>query len=219
MVFNNPSSGTLHLVGADFAASQASNTLMLDDRIFDVAVNMNSSATQSVTGVPTRYQSSTAANADYAGGNFLFFEIITTLAGTAHNWTVCTYRDEAGNDAQTLPSVTGINAGATPRFDMPLSTWFCPLATGDSGIMDLAQLQLSAAVATGTADAVIGHPIGIMCFPIGGGITLPFDWLTNRQQAPRIFDDACLALFEISKPSGAAASTYTGVLYATSAAA
>ena len=215
MLYNNPSTGTLHLTGADFSASFINNSLLLYDRIFDVAKTMNSAATESVTGVPTRYQSSTPATPDFAGGNFLFFEIITTLAATAHNWTVCQYRDESGNDAQTLPTVAGVSGGIASRFDLPVNTWFAPLAAGDGGIMDLHQLQLSASVATGTADAVIGHPIGVLMFPVISALA-PFDWLTNRNQAPRIFDDACLALIELPKPT-ATATTYSGMMYATSA--
>ncbi len=218
MAFTNPSSGTLHLTGADFSASVINNAVMLYDRIFDVAKTMNSTATESVTGVPTRYQSTTSTAADYAGGNFLFIEVGgTALAATAHNWTTCLYRDEAGNDSQTLPSVTGVSGAIVDRFDMPVNTWFCPLATGDSGIMDLAQMQCSAAVATGAINFVIGHPIGVMSFPVINSL-LPFDWLTNRNQAPRIFDDAALALFELPKPA-TTATTYNGIIYATAAAA
>lgn len=217
MAFNNPSSGTLHLVGADMSASVINNSVMLYDRIFDVAKTMNSTATESVAGVPTRYQSSTATAADYAGGNFLFIEVGgTALAATAHNWTTCLYRNQAGTDTQTLPSVTGVSGAIVDRFDMPLNTWFCPLATGDSGIMDLAQMQCSAAVATGAINFVIGHPIGIMGFPVINA-PLPFDWLTNRDQAPRIFDDACLALLEFPKPA-TTATTYNGQIYVVNAA-
>jgi hypothetical protein len=218
MAFNNPSSGTLHLTGADFSSSVINNAVMLYDRIFDVAKTMNSTATESVTGVPTRYQSSTATDADYAGGNFLFMEVGgTALAATAHNHTTCLYRDDAGNDAQTLPSVTGVSGAIVDRFDMPLNTWFAPLATGDVGIKDLYQIQTSAAVATGALNFVIGHPIGVLSFPVINSL-LPFDWLTNRDQAPRIFDDAALALFELPKPA-TTATTYNGMIYATSAAA
>lgn len=212
MAFNNPSTGTLHLTGADFSASVINNAVMLYDRIFDVAKTMNSTATESVTGVPTRYQSSTATAADYAGGNFLFIEVGgTALAATAHNWTTCLYRNQAGTDAQTLPSVTGNSGAIVDRFDMPVNTWFCPLATGDTGIMDLNQMQCSAAVATGAINFVIGHPIGVMSFPVINSL-LPFDWMTNRSLAPRIFDDACLALFELPKPA-TSATVYNGQIY------
>lgn len=220
MVFNNPSSGTLHLTGADMSASVINNAIMLYDRIFQVAKTINSTATESVTGVPTRYQSSVATNADYAGGNFLQMQMTATgYANTAHNWTVCRYRNQAGTDTITLPTLAGnpgAVAGIADRMDMPVNTWFAPLASGDVGVMDLDQMQCSAAVATGSLDFVIGHPIGIMAFPVIN-IPLPFDWLTNRDQAPRIFDDAALALFEFPKPA-ATATVYNGLLYATNAA-
>lgn len=217
MAFTNPASGTLHLTGADFSASVVNNTLLLYDRIFDVAKTMNSTATESVTGVPTRYQSTTTTAADYAGGNFLFVEVGSpALAATAHNWTTCLYRDDANNDAQTLPSLTGNSGAIVDRLDHPTFSWFAPLAAGDVGIMDLNQMQCSAAVATGAINFVIGHPIGFMFFPQAGPL-LPFDWLSNKDQAPRIFDDAALALLETNKPS-TAATTYSGLIHATSAA-
>lgn len=200
MWFNNPSSGTLHLTGADMSSTEINNAVMVYDRIFDVAKTMASTATESVTGVPTRYQSSTPTADDYAGGNFLFPEIRTTLGSGAHDWTVCLYRDDAGNDAQTLPSVSGINGGLAPSFEFNTGDqWFCPLATGDVGIMDLNQMQCSASV-TGAINFVIGHPLGVMTFPVISSI-IPFDWLTVRSLGPRVFNDACVALFSLPKPN------------------
>lgn len=216
LAFENPASGTLHLVGADMACSVIGNSLLLYDRLFDVAKTMNSTATEAVTGVPTRYQSSTPANPDYAGGNFLFIEVGgTALAATAHNWTTCLYRNQAGTDNQTLPSVAGVSGAIVDRLDQPTQTWFCPLATGDTGVMDLAQMQCSASVATGAINFVIGHPIGFLAFQLINCM-LPFDWLTNRSLAPRIFDNACLSFLEINKP-GTGSTTYTGQVYACSA--
>lgn len=216
MAYTNPATGTNHLTGADMASSVVNNAILLYDRIFDVLKAASSSATESVTGVPTRYQSSTPGDADYAGGNFLFIEAYSALGGVAHNWTTCLYRDDAGNDSQTLPSLAGINGCIIDRLDMPLNSWFAPLAAGDVGIKDLAQLQCSSAAVTGSALFVIGHPIGIMFFNIVG-VPLPFGWLTNRSLAPRIFDDACLALLEFPKPA-TTATTYSGMMYATNAA-
>lgn len=216
MSYTNPASGTLHLTGADMATDNSQNTLLLYDRLFSVNKTMNSTATESVTGVPTRYQSSTTTAADYIGGNFLFINVGgTALAATAHNWTVCTYTDQTGT-ASTLPSVIGNASAIIDRFDMPTMAWFCPLETGDVGIKALTQMQCSALVATGVVEFCIGHPIGFMSFP-NSNATIPFDWLTNRNLAPRIFDNACLAFLEINKPS-TAATRYNGQIYVTSAA-
>lgn len=216
IAFDNPASGTLHLVGADVYTNVVNNALMLYDRLFSVAAPINSTSTVAVTGVPTRYQSTTTTAMDYIGGNFLFVEVGgTAMAATAHNWTVCTYQDQ-GNNASTLPSVAGRSGAIVDTFDLPTGTWFAPLAAGDSGVKALTQMQCSALVATGAANFVIGHPIGIMSMPINN-FTTPFDFLTNRNQAPRIFDNACLAFLELPR-NGTGASTYTGQLYACNAA-
>ena len=217
MIFTNPASGTLHLVGADVSASVINNTLLLYDRLFAVAKTMASVATEAVTGVPTRYQSTTPANPDYIGGNFGFVEVgLTALAATAHNWTVCTYLDQA-NAASTLPSLTGNSGAIIHRLDHPVQQWFAPLQTGDVGMKAWTQMQCSASVATGLINFVIGHPLGFMSFPVINSV-LPFDWLTNRDQAPRIFDDAYLAFLEINKPA-TGTTTYTGQIHTTGAAA
>ena len=132
--FDNPSSGTQHFVFGNPIASVAVNTLLLYDRLFSVTKTMNSSTTEAVTGVPTRYQSTTAGAADSAANNFLMIECRTALAATAHNWTVCTYVDQSGNTGATLPSVTGNSSNIINRLDQPAGTWFCPLASDDTGI-------------------------------------------------------------------------------------
>ena len=217
MRFANPASGTLHLTGADISASIINNSLLLYDRIFHVAKLMNSTATEAVTGVPTRYQNTVVTAADYIGGNFLAIQVgLTVLPATAHNWTVCTYLDDT-NAASTLPSITGNASAIVHLLDHPVQQWFAPLANGDVGIKALTQMQCSAAVATGLIEFFIGHPLGFMSFPVINSI-IPFDWLTNRNQAPRVFNDACLALLEPMKPA-TTATTYTGQIYVCSAAA
>lgn len=217
IAFSNPASGTLHLVGADVSCSIINNSLLLYDRLHSVAKTMNSTATEAVTGDPTRYQSTTATNADYIGDNFGFVEVGgTALAATAHNWTTCTY-DDQGNASSTLPSLTGNSGAIVDRLDHPAQQWFAPLESGDVGIRAWTQMQCSAAVATGAINFVVGHPLGFMSFPVINSV-LPFDWLTNRDQAPRVFDDACLAFLEPLKPA-TTATTYTGRIVLTGAAA
>lgn len=217
VLYNNPASGTMHLVGADFSASVINNSLLMYDRLFSVAKTMNNTATEAVTGDPTRYQSTTATNQDYIGDNFGFVEVGgTALAATAHNWTTCLYEDQASSSS-TLPSLTGNSAAIVDRLDHPAQQWFAPLESGDVGIRAWTQMQCSALVATGAINFVVGHPLGFMSFPVINSI-LPFDWITNRDQAPRIFDDACIAFLEPLKPA-TTATTYTGRFQMTSAAA
>ena len=206
--FDNPASGTQHFVFGNPVASVAPNTLLLYDRLFSVTKTMNSTATEAVSGTPTRYQSATTSAADYAGNNFLMIECRTALAATAHNWTVCTYTDQDGNTGATLPSVTGNSGNIINRLDQPAGTWFCPLASGDTGIKNLTQMQCSAAVATGAIDFTIGHPIAFM--PCGiANFVCEKDGLTTSISLERIMDNACLALLEILK-SATTATTYNG---------
>lgn len=208
---DNVSADTRHIVSGQCVASQGGNTLLMYDRLFAVAKTMNSGTTESVTGVPTRYQSSTVTAADYAGGNFAFVEVGgTALAATAHNWTVCRYRNQAGTDAQTFPSMTGNSAAIIHRLDHPASSWFFPLASGDTGVMDLDQMQCSAAVATGVVDFVIGHPLAWLPCPVSNYVC-SFDGINTAFNLVRVFDGAALAFLEVSKPS-TTSTVYNGTL-------
>jgi hypothetical protein len=212
--YTNPTNpDSLHFLAGFPNGSVAGHTLLLYDQLFGVAKTMNSTATEAVTGVPTRYQNNTGGQADSIGGNFLFVIVGgTALAATAHNWTVCQYTDDAGNATQTLPSLTGNASAIVDRLDHPVMQWFAPLAAGDIGIKLLTQMQCSALVATGVIWFMIGHPIAWMPCPIAS-MTCPTDAIRGAFQLTRIFDSACLAFLEVNKPVTTAA-TYSGEIIA-----
>lgn len=198
--FTNPTGGdTQHFVKGEVLADRT-GTLLLYDLIFGVAKTINSTATEAVTGVPTRYQNTTAGNPDSIAGNFGFVQVGgTALAATAHNWTVCTYLDQA-NAASTLPSLTGNSAAIVDRLDHPVQQWFAPLESGDTGIKAWTQMQCSALVATGVIWFMIGHPIAMMPHPILNVMCLT-DGIMTAFNLVQVFDDACLALLELIKPA------------------
>jgi len=210
--FVNPSSAnTLHFITGEPSASVAANTLLLYDRLFSVAKTMASTATQAVSGTFSRYQSGTATNADYIGGNFLFPSNPTTvLAATAHNWTVCQYTNQASTAGQSAPSATGVSACVVHGIDLAVGRWSMPLAAGDVGVKALTQMQCSASVATGTIDFVVGHPIAFMACPIANMVCTK-DGINTAFNATTIFDNACLAFLEVSKPA-TTATNYNGQL-------
>lgn len=209
MYFPNPPSGEKTFItgGWTGAANGQLYATLLYDRIFAVAKTMNSTATEAVTGVPTRYQSTVANAADYAGGNFVFPEVGTALAATAHNWTVCTYNDQGGN-ASTLPSVVGNASHPVNKVDGPAYTWFMPLASGDTGVKTLTQMQCSALVATGAVDFVIGHPLAWVP-QLAIGFPAVTDGIRSAFNLTRVFDDACLALMAVLS-AGIASDTRAG---------
>ncbi len=209
MSFTDPSgSDTLHLTRIDALASQTSGAVLYD-RLWAGDITMNSTATQSVTGVPTRYQDAIGAR-----GNFVFFETRTVLPATAHNWTTCLYTREDGTTGRTLPSVTGVSACAANRMDQDLNRYFCPLASGDGGIRAVSQVQCSAAVATGAVGVVLGHLIAMIGFQ-SAVVPWMFDF-TSPPDFPQIQPGACLALIQ-TPMSSATATTITGHFTAVSA--
>jgi len=214
---NLGSANTGHYLSWALAASIANNSLLLYDRIFAVVKTMNSTTTEAVTGVPSRYTNTTPGNVQYAGGNFCFPANPTTvLAATAHNWTVCQYTNQAGTAAQSFPSAVGISAGVVGGIDLAAgqNSWFMPLASGDLGLTALTQMQCSAAVATGTIDFVLGHPIAVNACPIANLACLDDGLYTSMNLSP-ILDSACLSFIELPKPA-TTATTYSGLLRAVS---
>jgi hypothetical protein len=215
MGFKNHSAGsTSRFVGGSATASVA-NTLLLIDQLLRVAKTMNSTATEAVTGTFSRYQSGTAGADDYAGGNFCFPSNPTTvLAATAHNWTVCQYTDEASNTGNSFPSIAGVSACVVGGIDLAVGgpSWFMPLASGDVGVKALTQMQCSAAVATGTIDFVVAHPIALFPCPIAN-LLCTVDGLQTAFNLQRIYDNACLSTLEITK-TATTATNYSGQILA-----
>lgn len=210
---NPANANTGHFVSGYASASVLANTLLLYDRLFAVVKTMNSTATEAVTGTFSRYQSATATAEDYAGGNFCFPANPTTvLAATAHNWTVCQYTDEAGNTANSFPSIAGVSACVVGGVDLAVGNWFMPLAAGDVGVKALTQMQCSALVATGTIDFVVAHPIAFMPCPIANLVCV-VDGINTAFSLTRIYDNACLSMLEISKPA-TTATNYSGLITA-----
>lgn len=205
---NPANANTGHYVGGWNFGTSVSNTLLLYDRLFMVAKTMNSTATEAVTGVPTRYQNQSAGN-DFIGGNFCFPSNPTTvLPATAHNWTVGQYTDQGGNTAQSFPSIAGVSSCVVLGIDLAVGNWFMPLAAGDTGVKALTQMQCSALVATGTIDFVVGHPIAFMPCPVVNVMCLS-DGIVTAFNLQTIFDNSCLAFLEMPKPATTACS-YTG---------
>lgn len=201
----NPSSGTAHITKIDMVSSII-GTFLLYDRIFAVAKTASSLTAQAVTGVPTRYQSTTAGAVNSIEGNFLFTEVGSTLGATAHNWTVCTYTDQAGA-ASTVPSFAGVSGCIAGRLDIPAGYWFAPLATDDTGIGALTQMQCSASV-SGALDFVIGHPLALVPVAVAN-VGAILDGINSAMSLVRVFDNAAMAWLELSKV-GTGATTMTG---------
>lgn len=213
-IFSNPGgTDTTHLTGADFSCNTANHAVMIYDRLGASLRTASSLANDTVTFTQSRYNSTTAGAADYAGGNFVFpVSRGGALGAVAHNWTG-QYTNQAGTAAQAFISTAGISGCQQNRLDLPVNTWYWPLASGDTGVKALTQTTCSVNTVTGNCEFVLAHPIGMMTFPTAN-LFYPFDWLTNRDQAPRVMNSACLALLCMPQPASAAI-TVGGLAYLT----
>lgn len=209
---NPPNANTSHFVGGQMATSALVQYLLID-QLFRVAKTMNSTATEAVTGVPTRYQSGTATAGDYIGGNFCYPAVPTTvLPATAHNWTVCQYTNQASTAGQSFASTPGVASCVVGQLDIeaasaPQLSFFMPLASGDVGVKALTQMQCSALVATGTVDFVVAHPIGMISTSIGNQASLLDCLTTAMSQLNNVYDNACLTFLDFFRANLNAAST------------
>lgn len=197
LVYNDAIAGDATFVGRFMAGSLNSFqgqplTVMLSDRLFSVAKTMSSTVIEAVTGVPTRYTSTTPTDPDYCGGNYVAIECTSNLPNTAHNWTVCQYTNQAGTTGQSFPSAAGLNANITTIGDMPAGSFFLPFAAGDTGVKALTQMQCDTSI-TGGIDFTINHPLAWVGCPVATYLCVA-DGIRTSFNLARVFDNACLSL-------------------------
>lgn len=197
--FTNAAGGdTLHITTLLSQGSAAPNTLLLYDRIFHAgSVLHTTTGNQAVSGVPTRYATTTSP------GNFMFFEVTSTLGATSHNITV-TYTDQAGNTAEAAPAIAAITGSVATR--IPHSPWFIPFNSGDSGVRTITNIALSA-VSSGNSAVVMGHPLAFVPQPVANSMVL-IDGINSAFSLVQVQDSACIAFLELK--GVATATTYTG---------
>lgn len=206
---NAGSGKTLTTVDGEFVQPTPSFSSLICDRLFGVAKTMNSTASEAVTGVSTRYQSTTPTDPDWCGGNFVYPVATSSLPATAHNHNVCQYTDDAGNLAQSFPSAAGVASTSARTVDLASGSWFLPLANGDVGVKDLTQIQLDALVATGAINYVLSHPLywvlslantdNTSAKPL---ISWGSNGINSAMQLVRVFDDACVYNYTVFYSAG-----------------
>lgn len=194
-------SDTLHLTTWTGVAATAVGALLLYDLIFGVNNSLNATNT-AVTGVPGRYQDTTAA------GSFCSLRVTTVLTATATNLTL-TYVDDSGNAAEAAAAIAARVSSAVDTIPLTQPTWFIPLNTPDLGLRKITNVQSSGAN-TGVADWILGHPLAILPQQ---AVNVPsvLDGINSAFSLVEVKTDACLALMEYFK-SATAAATYDGMI-------
>ena len=201
--FTNPGgSDSMYFLGCTVVPTVGLNLLLLYDRYFQANHNLTTDP-QSVTGVPTLHQDSTAQN------TFMTVFVTTALGAGTPTYTV-TYMDQDGNTAETAAAQTIVGSAIARRFPFAATVgngWFLPLNANDYGVRKVTNLDLSA-TSTGNVDIVLGKPIAWIPAPIAN---LPYrmDGTLSPYDLETVPASSCLAFMEINKGASTATS-YNG---------
>ena len=191
-------SDTLHITTLFSQANVASQLLLLYDRIFHASSVLHSTTgNQAVSGVPARYQDTTAA------GTFITLEVTAALGTTAHNCTI-TYMDQDGNTAEAGTAQSVIVSAAVNR--LALTNWFYLLNSGDTGARKVTNIAMSA-VNTNNSQLVLGHPLVWIPQPVANSMIV-LDGINSCFSLVRVLVDACLAFMSLQATG--TATTYQG---------
>jgi len=203
--YTNPTGGdTLHFVSATFMSSVGNNCLMMYDLYYRFLHNI--AATQAVSDVPSRYQSTEAA------GTFM----TTFVAGVLSAGTLThqiTYMDQDGNTAEAA-TANAFRASAIARsFPHAVTVgngWFIPLNTGDVGVRKITNLTMSNTTMTGTVHVCLCKPYVWIPQPIASQ-ALVIDGINAAFNLVKITDSSCIQFFELCK-GATTATNYNGIV-------
>ena len=199
----------LNLSAWTTAATGVPGTLMLVDiQGYWNGINMNTLSAQTLLGTPTlRYTN--------GAGCRLFLTARATTGAVAHNLSV-SYSNTVPTAGRTLPVTVACTASAIVPHIVHSGTAannygpFLPLASGDTGVSNVATVTLSAASGTAsTAALVLCRPLAQITLSVVGLMTEK-DLLNQIPSMPVIKDGACLAWLYGAGAATAASTTFAG---------
>jgi hypothetical protein len=192
------------------AATGAPATLKLVDLVsYWPGIDMNQASVQNLSGTPTLTR--------WPNGAGLRLSLVarSTTGGTAHNLQL-SYTNQAGTSGQALPGTVACTTGAivphilhsgvaANNFGPEL-----PLASGDTGVQNVANIDLSAASASAsTAVLLLYRVIADITISLQN-VKSEKDLVSQFPSMPVIPDDACLGFLIGAGANIAAATTFSG---------
>lgn len=137
-----------------------------------------------------------------------------TTGATAHNLSM-SYTNQGGTSNRALPVTVACTASAIVSHIVHSGTAannygpYLPLASGDTGVQNVASVTLSAASGAGTAALLLVRPLAQIPLSIASLMTEKEFW-NQLPSAPQIRDDACLGFILGTGAAVAAATTFAG---------
>lgn len=198
----------LNVAAVTGVATGVPGVLMLVDlQGYWPTISLNSGTAQTLTGTPTlRY-----AN----GAGCRLYGVVTATAGaTAHN-IACSYTDQDGNTGNTLPVTVACTASAIVPHITHSGTAannygpFLPLASGDTGVQNVATVTISAASGAGSMALCLAKPL--LTLPLTTvSVAAERDLVNQLPSLPRVIDGACLTWLYFSGAATAANTNFYG---------
>lgn len=171
-------------------------------------INMATNSLQTLSGTPSLTRAPNGAGVRAA------LVITATSGSSAHNLAY-SYTNQAGTSGKTNPFTVACTASAIVPHITHSGTAAnnygpeLPLASGDSGMRNVASVQLSASSTAGTACLLFYRPITTLSLAVQ---SLPSekDLLNQIPSLPKIPDGACLGFLYGAGAATAANSQFTG---------
>lgn len=177
----DPGGGRTKWLTQFMATGLVAGTLMLYDRLGHIGnLDGTQTAAQSFTGTVTRYTDGV--------GNIMWLEVYTQIG--ASSTTVAVQYDGVSGNNQNTPAIAIGNTG----FREATRCLMLPLASGDTGVIAIDNVDLVATTSTaGAFGATIAHPLAYAVVD-QAGVGGWRDFTTGFPGIPEVLTDACLAL-------------------------
>lgn len=189
------------------AATAIPGTLYLVDlQGYWPGISNNTTSAQNLTGTPApRYTN---------GEGLRLFQVQTAVAGATAQNIALSYTDQAGNTGNTLPVTVAMTASAIVGHISHSGTAannygpFLPLASGDSGVRNVASVTMSAAN-TGTFALCLAKPLAQITLGVAS-LYHEKDLVNQIPSLPVIKDGACIVPIYVAGGAVAASTTFVG---------
>jgi hypothetical protein len=189
------------------AATAIPGTLYLVDlEGYWPGISNNTTSAQNLTGTPApRYTN---------GAGLRLFQVQTAVAGATAQNLALSYTDQAGNTGNTLPVTVAMTASAIVGHISHSGTAannygpFLPLASGDSGVQNVASVTMSAAN-TGTFALCLAKPLAQITLGVAS-LYHEKDLVNQIPSLPVIKDGACIVPLFVAGGAVAASTTFVG---------
>jgi hypothetical protein len=208
----NVSPDTKHVLNVSAITSVATGVpaqlMLVDLQGYWPGISNNTTSAQTLTGTPTlRYTN--------GAGCRLFWVQRTAAGATAQNIAV-SYSNTTPTSGRALPVTVSMTASAIAGHISHSGTAannygpFLPLASGDTGVSNVASVTFSAAN-TGTGALCLARPL--LTLPLTTvSVAAERDLLNQLPSLPRVMDGACLTwLYFAGAATGATTNFYGGV--------